>query len=158
MEASAEARTGRDARELVIERVFEAPRALVWSAWTEREHQLQWGAPIGFTVIECDGDLRPGGTWHSVMRSPAGEDHRNGGVYREIVEPERLVYTFAWMDEHGQPGTETLVTVTFAEEGDKTRMVFRQSGLESESSRDGHAAGWSEAFDKLATHLAAATA
>lgn len=155
MEASVRTKPDADSRDLVIERVFDAPRSLVWKAWTEREHQMQWGAPHGFTVTQCGGDLRPGGRWHSTMRSPEGEHHRNGGVYREIVEPERLVYTFAWYDEAGNPGTETLITATFAEEGSKTRMVFRQSGFETESSRDGHGEGWSEAFEKLAAHVVA---
>jgi uncharacterized protein YndB with AHSA1/START domain len=153
MDARVETHTDADARELVIERVFDAPRSLVWEAWTKREHQLQWGAPHGFTVIDCGGDLRPGGRWHSTMRSPDGKDHRNGGVYREVVEPERLVYTFAWYDEDGKPGIETVVTITLAEAAGKTRMVFRQTGFDTVSARDGHSDGWSQSFERLAGHL-----
>jgi uncharacterized protein YndB with AHSA1/START domain len=136
-------------RELVITRVFDAPRELVFAAWTTREHLLNWAAPRNFTVVDCDGDLRPGGVWRETMRSPEGKEHRNGGTYREIVAPERLVYTFAW-EEDGKRGHETLVTVTFENEGGKTKMTFRQGPFESVESRDGHQGGWSEAFERLA--------
>lgn len=143
-----------DAGELVIERFFDAPRALVWKCWTEEEHLAAWGAPHGFVVTECGGDLRVGGRWHSAMRSPDGTIHRNGGVYREIVAPERLVQTFAWLDEDGRPEAEMLVTVTLTENEDgKTRMVFRQTGFDNVSSRDGHGSGWNESFDKLAIRV-----
>ena len=88
------------------------------------------------------------------MRSPQWGDLWNGGVYREIVEPERLVFTFAWEDENGRRGHETLVTVTFAEEGGRTKMTFRQAVFESVEDRDGYAGGWSESFERLAAHLA----
>jgi uncharacterized protein YndB with AHSA1/START domain len=153
MSARAEAAEPAD-RVLLIERVFDAPRPLVFAAWTEREHLVRWGAPHGFTVIHCEAELRPGGAWRAGMRSPEGREHWNGGVYREIVPPERLVYTFAWEDETGKPGHETLVTITFAEEGEKTRMTFRQAVFQTVEDRDGHQGGWSEAFEKLAELLA----
>jgi len=139
---------------LVIERVFAAPRELVFRAWTEREHLMRWGAPHGFVVTHCEADPRPGGFWRACMRSPEGKEHWNGGVYREVLAPERLVYTLAWDDEAGRPGHAMLITVTFAEEDGKTRMTFRQEGFESVASRDGHRGGWSEVFEKLAEHLA----
>lgn len=141
-------------RDLVIERVFDAPRDLVWACWTEREHLMHWGAPHGLTVIECGSDPRPGGRWHAVMRGPDGTEHRNAGVYTEIVAPERLVQTFAWIGDDGEPGQEMLVTVTLSEEGDRTRMVFCQTGFESMSSRDGHGSGWTESFENLDALLA----
>jgi uncharacterized protein YndB with AHSA1/START domain len=136
-------------RELVIKRVFDAPRELVFKAWTDPEHLKQWSAPRGFTLPFAEGDLRPGGKWRSMMRKPDGTELWLGGVYREIVEPERLVFTHAWDDEHGNPGHETLVTVTFVERDGKTEMTFRQGMFESVESRDGHKGGWTECFDRL---------
>ncbi len=145
-----------DDRELLIVRTFDAPRALVWRAWTEPERMARWMSPAGFTIPFNEGKLRPGGAWRAHMRSPDGEDHHCAGVYREIVPPERLVFTHAWTDEHGKPGPETLVTVTLAEEGGKTVMTFRQTGFSSAESRDGHGGGWTECFDKLGELLAEA--
>jgi len=141
-------------RELVITRVFDARRELVWKAWTEPERVLQWLGPKEFTAIEFEMDRRPGGAWHSRMRSPEGTEHSNRGVVREVVEPERLVFTFAWDDEDGKPGREMLITITFAENGDRTEMTFHQTVFESVEDRDGHQGGWSESFDKLAAYLA----
>src|SRR5712691_5788344 len=107
---------GRE-RELTITRVFDAPRDLVFAAWTQPERAARWWGPQGFTTISCDMDVRPGGVWRRCMRSPDGTEHRKCGVYREIVEPERLVFTYADEDSEGNPGHETLVTVTFADLG-----------------------------------------
>lgn len=141
-------------RVLVLQRVFDAPRELVFQAWTEPHHLTQWSCPNGFTLTHCEGELRPGGAWRSCMRSPDGKDLWLGGVYREIQAPDRLVFTHAWLDDHGKPGHETVVTVTFAERGGKTEMTFRQAEFESVESRDGHRGGWTECFDKLATYVA----
>jgi len=136
-------------RELVIKRVFAAPRELVFKAWTDPEQLKQWSAPRGFTIPVSEGELRPGGKWRASMRKPDGTDLWLGGVYREIVEPERLVFTHAWDTEQGQPGHETVVTVTFVERDGKTEMTFKQSGFKSVESRDGHEGGWTESFDRL---------
>ena len=101
-------------RELLVTRVIDAPRALVFKAWTEPEQVARWWGPQGFTTTFCDMDIRPGGTFRFCMRSPAGTDHWKRGVYREIVAPERIVFTFAWEDAAGNPGHELLTTVTFA--------------------------------------------
>jgi uncharacterized protein YndB with AHSA1/START domain len=143
-----------DERELLIVRTFDAPRALVWRAWTEPERMARWMSPAGFTIPFNEGELRPGGAWRAQMRSPEGEILHLAGVYREIVPPERLVFTHAWTDEDGTPGPETLVTVTLAEQGGKTVMTFRQTGFSSAASRDGHGGGWTECFDKLGELLA----
>ena len=151
------ARTSPAARsakpELVITRVVNAPPSLVFKAWTEREHLLHWSAPHGFTVTHCEGDVRPGGAWRSCMRSPEGVDLWLSGVYREIVAPERLVFTHAWEDDEGKRGHETLVTVTFIDHGGKTKLTFRQAFFESVESRDGHMGGWNECFDRLGDYL-----
>ena len=135
-------------QELVIKRVFDAPRKLVWQAWTDPEKLKLWSAPKGFTIPVSEGELKPGGKWHATMVSPDGKEMSLGGEYREIVEPSRLVFTHAW-DNDGKPGPETLVTVTLVERGGKTEMTFRQTGFDSVESRDGHSEGWSECFDKL---------
>jgi uncharacterized protein YndB with AHSA1/START domain len=140
--------------ELVITRVLDAPRGLVFKVWTQPEHVVRWLGPKGFSAPSCEMDLRPGGAWRACIRSPDGIDHRMQGVYREIVEPERLVFTFAWEDDQGVPGHQTLVTVTFAEQDGKTRLTFHQAPFESVESRDSHQSGWSECFDRLEDYLA----
>jgi uncharacterized protein YndB with AHSA1/START domain len=140
--------------ELILKRVFDAPRDLVWKAWTDPEMLKEWSAPRAFTLPVSEGDLRPGGAWRARMRKDDGTELDLGGVYREIAAPERLVFTHVWMDENGKPGTETLVTVTLTEGGDKTEMNFRQSGFDSVESRDDHREGWNECFDKLAELVA----
>ena len=139
------------ALELVITRVFEAPRILVFKAWTERDHLMRWAAPHGFTITHGEGDVRPGGAWRSCMRSPEGVDHWVGGIYREITPHDRLVFTHKWEED---VAVETLVTVTLAEQDGKTTMTFRQTGFRSVESRDGHEGGWSEAFERLAELVA----
>ena len=89
------------------------------------------------------------------MRSPYGSDHRLRGVYREIVPPERLVFTHAWIDASGTPGPETIVTVTLAERDGRTEMTFHQGIFASVAARDGHQQGWSSCFERLAELLAA---
>jgi len=142
--------------DLDITRVFDAPRDLVFKAWTDSEWGKEWSAPNGFTVLGSEGDLRVGGAWRLGMRRPGEDDLWVGGVYREIVAPERLVFTHAWEDAQGTPGHQTLVTVTLAQRGGKTEMHFRQTGFDSVESRDGHQEGWSECFDKLERLLATA--
>jgi uncharacterized protein YndB with AHSA1/START domain len=149
----ASAAAGTAERELVITRIFDAPKSLVFKAWTEREHLVHWSAPHGFTITHCEGDLRPGGAWRCCMRSPDGTDHWLGGVYREIAPPERLVFTHAWEDEDGRPGHETLVTATFAEQDGKTRFTFHQAVFESVAARDSHREGWTECLDRLEEYL-----
>jgi uncharacterized protein YndB with AHSA1/START domain len=141
-------------RELVMTRTFDAPRTLVYEAWTERQHLERWqGAPQGFTVTVEQSDIRPGGAFRICMRSPEGVDHWVQGVYREVVAPERLVFTHTWLDDERKPTTETLVTSTFADRDGKTELTLRQSGFKSEESRAGHEGGWASTFDRLAEYL-----
>ena len=142
-------------RVLTIERMFDAPRDLVFKMWTEREHVMRWLAPRGFTITQSDADVRPGGTWRSCMRSPEGVDHCVGGVYRDVVENKRLVFTHAWDDDKGEPGHETVVTLTLEDHGGKTMLMLRQEVFDSVETRDGHRDGWTESLDKLGEHLAA---
>jgi len=140
---------------LVITRTFDAPRSLVFKAWTDPAHARQWMGPRGFTATHLEGELRPGGSWRACLRrDETGEELWQGGVYREVVEPERLVWTFAWEDANGRPGHETPIAVTFAEHQGKTTMTFRQAVFESVEQRDGHQGGWTSAFDRLEEYLA----
>jgi uncharacterized protein YndB with AHSA1/START domain len=140
--------------ELVLTRVFEAPRDLVFEVWTEPEHLERWqGAPQGFTVTSHEVDLRPGGAFRICMRSPEGVDHWLQGVYREVIKPARLVFTHAWLDAQGNTGPETLVTITFTELGGKTELTLRQTGFQSAGSHDGHRGGWISTLDRMDAYI-----
>jgi len=155
--------------ELVITRVFDAPRELVWKAWTEPEHLMRWWGPKGFTAPAVEIDFRVGGKVLAAMQSPEFNEDRpiwSTGVYREIVPFERIVCTDSFADEHGNvvPATyygmeadmplEMLITVTFENLGGKTRMTLRHEGIPAGPEREGANQGWSESFDKLAEYLA----
>jgi len=143
-----------DERVLSMRREFDAPRRLVYEAWTQSDHVRHWWGPRGFVTLSCEMDLRPGGGWRVRSRSPEGAEYAEVGVFREVVPPERLVFTHAWEDLDGKRGQETLVTVTFTELGDRTRVDFRQAEFDSIKSRDGHEEGWSSAFELLVEYLA----
>jgi uncharacterized protein YndB with AHSA1/START domain len=143
-------------REIVLTRLFEAPRELVFQAWTDPDLLMRWLCPKDFVVTFVDIDLREGGSWRSGMRSPDGIDYIMRGTYRVVKEPEMLVLTHSWEDdlEPGHlPGHETLLTVIFSDVGPKTQMTFHVTGLTSDDSRDGQKQGWSEAFDNLASAI-----
>ena len=139
--------------ELVIMRVFNAPRDLVWKAWTDPEHAVQWWGPKDYPATHLEMDVRAGGVWKGQLRSV--EDGRllsHRGVFRDVAPPERLVFTFAW-NEDGERGLETLVTITFADQNGKTLMTFRQIPFQSAEERDGHRGGWTSAFDRFDEQL-----
>lgn len=143
-------------RTLVLTRICDAPRSLVFKAWTEREHLMRWWGPRGFTVTFCEMDLRPGGGWRISMRSPEGREDRQRGIFREITPPERLVFTYAFEDAAGIIGHETLVTVTFAEHEGKTKLTVNHAVFETVAVRNDHVRGWGEALDRLAAYAATA--
>jgi uncharacterized protein YndB with AHSA1/START domain len=135
--------------ELMITRVFDAPRDLVFRMWTDPRHAMHWWGPRDYPAVHMEIDARPGGKWRHCLR--ATEDGRNlwqNGIFRDIVVPERLVFTFAW-EEDGERGLETLVTVTFVDEGGKTRVTFHHAPFQSVGERDGHQGGWTSGFDRL---------
>lgn len=139
--------------ELVIMRMFNAPRDVVWQAWTDPAHAVRWWGPKDYPATHLDMDVRPGGAWSGQLRS--AEDGRilsHRGVFREVTPPERLVFTFAW-DEEGERGLETVVTITFADQGDRTLMTFRQIPFQSDAEREGHRSGWTSAFDRFDEQL-----
>jgi uncharacterized protein YndB with AHSA1/START domain len=152
-------------QELVITRVLNAPRELVWKAWTEPERFMQWWGPKHFTSPFCKIDLRKGGKYLNSMRSPDGKDFWTTGVYKEIVPMQRLVFTDCFADEKGNvvPASnyglagdwplELLVTVTFEENKGKTTMTLRHEGIPAGTMSDNTETGWNESFDKLAESL-----
>jgi uncharacterized protein YndB with AHSA1/START domain len=143
---------------LTFTRTFNAPRELVFAAWTEPEHVKRWFGPRVFTLPVCEIDLRPGGDFRYVMRGPedtkfAG-DYAMGGEYHEVVPPERIVYT-EWLE--GEQDRGAVVTLTFDEWDGKTVLTSR-SVYRSVTDRDAHLAmgmepGMSETLDRLAEHL-----
>jgi uncharacterized protein YndB with AHSA1/START domain len=141
--------------ELTITRTFDAPRDLVYELFTEPEHIMKWMGPRDFESKSFTQDARVGGKWRGMMRPiMGGKDLWQGGTFLEIDPPRHIVYTFAWDDDSGQPGPETVVTLDFEARGGTTRLTFRQKGFTSRGERDGHHGGWSESFDKLDEHLA----
>jgi len=140
--------------ELVVTRALDAPRPLVFKAWTEPQRLVRWWGPRGFTTPSLKMDVRPGGTWRACMRSPEGVDHWVSCVYREVVEPERLVFTWAHEDAEGNRGHQTLVTVTFVAQGEQTKLVVQQATFEADEARDAHEKGWAGCLECLAEYLA----
>jgi uncharacterized protein YndB with AHSA1/START domain len=151
---------------LVITRVFDAPRELVWKTWTEPERVKRWWGPKIFTTPVVKIDLRVGGKNVYCMRGPDGKDYWSTGVYREIVPLERIVTTDSFADKDGNvvPASyygmsaefplQMLVTVTFEEYESKTRLTLRHDGIPAGTDRDLAQGGWSESLDKLAALLA----
>jgi uncharacterized protein YndB with AHSA1/START domain len=160
MPAAVEAKPSAE-RALVITRVFDAPRELVFKAWTDPTQVAQWWGPKGFTNPVCEVDARPGGAIRILMRAPDGVDHPMTGFFREVVAPERLVFTNVAVDQAGNPLLEGLTTVTFAAHGGKTKLTVqtRAVGLVAHAARmlEGMEAGWTQSIDRLEAHVARAS-
>ncbi|HEY1961661.1 MAG TPA: SRPBCC domain-containing protein [Rhizomicrobium sp.] len=154
--AMANAAMKHDDRVLVIERMFDAPRTLVWKAFTDPTHMVAWMGPRDHPSVLHEADVRPGGKWRGRLRAVDGSrELGQGGEYHEVREPERLAFTFYWDQDDGSRGPETLVEIDFAERGGKTLMTFRQGVFDTSPNRDGHNRGWNSTFDRLADYLAA---
>jgi len=141
-------------REIVMTRVFDAPRRLVFEAHSKPEHVKHWWGRRGSTLPICEMDFRPGGAWRFVERGPDGQDNAFRGVYREITPPERIVWTFEF---EGMPGHVSVETLTFVERDGKTTLTGR-SVFETREDRDGMLqsgmeAGATETMDRLAEYL-----
>ena len=159
-------------RTLLLDRVFDAPREVVFNAWSEPEHLIQWWGPRGFTSDIEKMEFRVGGAYRIHMRSPEGTDHWSQGVYREIVPPELLVWEHSFSDEAGgltrHPLSPTwplkLLTRLTLEEaaGNKTKLTLCWTPLEATAdeqktfaaAHDSMQGGWTGTFDQLAAHLA----
>jgi len=144
--------------ELTLTRRFDAPAAEVFAAWTDPARIGRWIGPRGVSAEAKQMELRPGGAYAVAMHLPSGEIRTVRGVYREILPPERLVFTWVWDGEDGKPRHETLVTITFRALGrgevSVTEMTFHHQRFADESTRDHHQVGWIGSFDKLSEFLA----
>lgn len=167
---NAQQQTRRNEADVFITREFDAPRELVFRAWTDPEILQQWYAPHGCNIRFRTLDFRTGGTFHSCIRTPDGHECWCTGEYREISAPERIVFTMAIADAEGHPvdaasagmdpdwPAETVVTVTFVEQDGKTKFALHQTVSESLARKTGAYPSWLQMLDRLAAELAASTA
>ena len=153
MVAPNEMSTAPKERVLVLKRVFDAPRELVFKAWTKPEHLARWWGPKDFTLPFCEQDFRVGGAYRYCMRSPEGTDHWVWGEYREIVEPERISFTWFRDDEKGNITNESLVTVTLEDLKGKTKLTLHQAVFKTVDDRDAHQGGWTQCLDRLGEYV-----
>lgn len=150
--------------EIVITRIFNAPRDLVFKVWTEPKHITQWWGPKGFTTTVKEMDFRPGGKWHYVMRGPDDREYPVKGSFREIVPPEKIITTdefdegFEEVVKADLPSGIMVVTSLFEDLGNKTRFTLRILHATAEDRRKheemGVIGGWNSSFDCLDEHLA----
>lgn len=145
-------------REVTITRVFDAPRALVFAAWTDAKHLAQWWGPKDFTNPVCTIDPRVGGALRIHMRAPDGNIYPMKGEIREIAPPERLVFTNIALDADDDVIIDGFTTVTFAEENGKTRLTIHTRGSAmvdyAANYLKGMEIGWTQSIDKLQAYLA----
>ncbi len=166
MQAPAPAtRSATAEREVVITRIIDAPRELVFKLWTDPEHLMRWWAPLNCTTPYCTTDLRKGGVFHFCIRTADGQEAWGKGVYEEIVEPERIVYIDSFADDKGNTitaeefgitsdlPTEARVTVTFEEYEGKTKLTLHHAISESIAADTGALQGWNQMLDRLAEEL-----
>ncbi len=141
--------------EIVIERIFDAPRDLVWKVWTDPEHVAKWWGPQGMTTRVDELDFQVGGNWVYVMVGPDGGEYPQRGTFTEIVPPEKIVTSAEF--EHGGPEpSRVTMTYTFEDMGDKTKMTMThlEMGVEyTEEMRMGVMGGWNSNFDSLVDYL-----
>jgi len=144
-------------QEVVITRVFDAPRELVFQAWTDPKHVARWWGPKGFTNPVCELDVRPGGALRIDMRGPNGTIYPMTGVYEEIVAPERIVFSSGALDEEGNPLFEVLNTVTFSERGGRTTLTLQARVVKTTAAAAPHLAGmeagWTQSLERLETFV-----
>jgi uncharacterized protein YndB with AHSA1/START domain len=142
--------TATSDREIVATRIFDAPRELVFKAWTDPEHLAQWWGPTGFTNTFHEFDLRPGGRWRFVMHGPDGVNYKNENVFVEIVKPERIVFQHDAVPKF-------LVTVTFAEQAGQTKLTMHmlfQSVADYDNVKGFAVEGNRQTLDRLEAQLA----
>lgn len=143
--------------DLVMTRVFDAPRELVFQAWTETRHVAQWWGPNGFTNPVCEMDVRVGGAIRIDMRAPDGVVYPMSGVFQEIARPERLVFVGSALDDQGNSMFDVLNTVLFAEQHGKTTLTLQMRVIKATAQAPqylkGMEAGWTQSLDRLGAHL-----
>ena len=136
---------------LTLKRRLNAPPAKVYGAWTDPAQIAHWFGPAQAETLRAETDVRVGGRYRIVMRTPDGEEHDVSGVYREVVPNEKLVFTWAWRTT---PERESLVTITLKGDGTGTMLTLTHEQFFDEPARDRHQSGWSGALDKLEKYLA----
>ena len=148
-------------REFVMERVFNAPREIVFKAFSDPKHVAQWWGPKGWTLPVCEMDFRPGGVWFYGMRGPGGEESFGKAIYQEIIAPERIVYQDNFADAEGnvlEGMPPMVITMEFTEESGKTRITSRTlfasvADLEATMAM-GMVEGFTQTWDRLEEYLA----
>jgi len=147
-------------RELTIVRIFDAPRALVWQAWTDPKMMTRWWGPKGFDNPVCELDVKVGGALRIVMRGIDGTEHPMKGLFQEIAPPERLVFTGIAVDGSGKHLLEGVTTVTLEEQNGKTKLTLHTRAVgkvpQAEFMLGGMEQGWTESIDRLEHLLARA--
>jgi uncharacterized protein YndB with AHSA1/START domain len=135
--------------ELLIDREFDAPLALVWRLWESRDHMIRWWGPEQFTCVELDWELTPGRPWRAMMASKSfnRKVSRMRGTIKEVVKNKRIVFTFRWENESGYD-MDTLITVSFAEKDGMTVQSFHQTPFTTVEIRDSHVGGWTSLINK----------
>jgi uncharacterized protein YndB with AHSA1/START domain len=141
-----------------VTRTFAAPRALVFDAFTDPKHLAQWWGPHHFTNPRCEFDARPGGAIHIDMRAPDGTIYPMTGEVKEVLPPERLVFTSTPLDDEGNVLFEVLITATFAERAGKTTVsvnahVVRTVAPAAAQMLAGMEAGWTQSLERLERHM-----
>lgn len=137
-------------RALTVTRVLNAPREMVFKAWTDPRQLMQWWGPAHHPATHIEMDVRSGGKWRNCLRSAEdGSELWHHGTFREVVAPSLLVFTFQW-EEDGERGLENLVTITLEDLGGKTKLTLHQVPFQSDAERDGHGEGWASTFRRLA--------
>lgn len=144
-------------REVLVTRVVDAPRALVFDAWTHPRHVPNWmTGPAGWTMPVCEIDLRPGGTWRFVWRREDGSEMAMSGSYREVSPPDRLVTTESW----GEPWPETVNTLILTEQAGRTTMsltiLYPSKEARDAATATGMKEGMTQSYDRLAEYLRSA--
>jgi CubicO group peptidase (beta-lactamase class C family) len=140
--------------QLELSRVYKASRERVFAAWTDPDKASRWWVPQDCELVSCKMDVRPGGGWHRRMRVPDGGVISKWGEYREVLAPERLVFTYNTEFADGTVDPETLVTVTFNDLGDGyTRLTLRHERFWSEAARDSHTGGWDGSLERLVLYM-----
>ena len=138
--------------ELLIERTFDAPVALVFRLWESRDHMLRWWGPEEFTTIELDWELTPGRPWRGAMTSKEYGLSRFGGVIRAVERNRQIGFTFRW-DESSGRDLDTVATVTLAEKDGRTVQSFHQTPFSTVAVRDSHVGGWNSLFNKQQVYV-----
>lgn len=135
---------------LTLKRRLNAPPAKIYRAWTDAAKISRWFGPEDAEILRAETDVRVGGRFRIVFRGPDGEEHDVGGVYREVVPNQKLVFTWAW---RSTPERESLVTVALKRDGDGTLLTLLHEQFFDEAARDRHGRGWNETLDKLESYV-----